>query len=242
MIRRVLATLGAATLLPVLLAASASASAPSTTVSMTYMNAAKTAPMAGADAVVFFMQPGNGRLHNKTTLPQIGSGMADSNGDVNITLDTSAVPKSALDDVGTGSDAFNATIFAWDSAGQYNITQAVIQEGHTFSYQASAGIDTITGHPALLSARAVAFLDKELSAGKGIPATQTQEGDTYRYSPITPLNSAPGLHAELRYTYTSSVTKQSEFELPTTEYLNLGLSDNQVEETDRTVNTGIKRD
>ena len=181
-------------------------------------------------------------MHNKTMLPQIGTGTADSSGDVSIALDTTAVPESALADVGTGSDAFNATIWAWDSAGQYNVTQAVIPEGHPFSYRASAGIDTITGKPALWTASEVAFMDSLLSAGKAIPAYQIQEGDTYRYSPITPLNSAPGLHAELKYTYTSAVTRQSEFELPTTQYISLSLTGNQVEENDRSVSTGIKKD
>ncbi len=57
MIRRVLVTIAAMALLPVLLAASASASAPSTAVSMTYMNAANTAPMAGAHVVVYYVRP-----------------------------------------------------------------------------------------------------------------------------------------------------------------------------------------
>lgn len=241
MIRRVLVIVAALTLLPVLLAASASASAPATTVSMTYMNAAKTAPMAGAHVVVFFMQPGNGRLHNKTTLPQIGSGTADSNGNVTIALDTSAVPKSALADVGTGPDAFNATIWAWNSAGQYNVTQAVIQEGHPFSYRASAGIDTITGQPAVWSASAVAVLDGDFARGL-VPASQVQVDSVYRYSPITPLNDAPGLHATLKYTYTSSTSMQSEFELPTTQYISVGLTDNQVEQTGRSTSTGVHQD
>lgn len=93
--------------------------------------------MAGARVVVFFMPPGNGS-RSLRRLPQIGSGIADSEGSVQFTLDTSKVPDTDLGDVATGNDAFNATIMAWDTARQYNITQAIIQEGHTFSFQAKA--------------------------------------------------------------------------------------------------------
>ena len=50
-------TLGLSGLLAFGLTGSASASAPSTVVSMTVMKAANTAPMAGAHVVVFFMPP-----------------------------------------------------------------------------------------------------------------------------------------------------------------------------------------
>lgn len=65
--------------------------------------------------------------------------------------------------------------------------------------------------------------------------TQTPIASKYRYSPITPLNSAPGLKVVLSYTFTRSEAKQSEFELPTTEFGGVTLTQNQTEERDRTV-------
>ena len=102
------------------------------------------------------------------------------------------------------------------------LTGSGIQEGHAFSYRASAGIDTITGQPALLPARAVAVLDGDFAHGL-VPATQVQVDDRYRYSQITPLNDAPGLHATLTYTYATSDTKQSQLQLPTTQYGGVSL-------------------
>ena len=233
------ATIGLCGLLSLSLAASANASTPSTVVSMTLTNAANTAPMAGAHVVVFFIPPGKGK-GLKTTLPQLGLGTANANGAASFTLNTTAVPAGDLGSVGPNdSDAFNAMIMAWDSSRQYNITQAIIQEGQGFSYRATAGIDPATGKPALLSAAWARRLDKAFRSG-AVPAEQTQIADAYRYSPITPLNSAPGLHTVLSYTWSQSVAKQSEFELPTTEYGGVSLTSNQLEETDRTVTTGIK--
>lgn len=239
-IRRASAIIAALALLPIFLAASASAAAPSTTVSMTYMNASNTAPMAGAHVVVYYMRPAP-RMHATVTLPQLAMGTADASGAVNLTLDTSAVPKSPLADVGTGPDAFNALIVAWDSAGQYNITQAVIQEGHTFSYRAAAGTDPATGRPAQWKAATVASMNKQFASG-AVPATQVAVANHYRYSPITPLNDAPGLHATLKYTFSTSTQTQSEFELPTTEYGGVNLTNNQTEQNGRTTSTGIHKD
>jgi hypothetical protein len=231
--------LGLCGLLSFGLSASASAAAPSTMVSLTLMSARNSAPMAGAHVVVFFMQPGKG-MGVKTTLPQLGLGTANSSGAASFSLNTAAVPTADLGSVGPDkSDAFNATIMAWDSSRQYNITQAVIREGQTFSYRATAGINPATGKPALLSAAWAKSLNKAFNAG-AIPAEQTEIAHVYRYSPITPLNSASGLHTTLSYTYETSVAKQSEFELPSTQYGGISLTDNQLEETDRTVMTGIK--
>jgi hypothetical protein len=231
--------LGLSGLLAFALTGSASASAPSTVVSMTVMKAADTAPMAGAHVVVFFMPPPGARNGVKTTLPQIGVGTANTEGDVSLTLNTSAVPSDDLGSVGPNtSDSFNATIIAWDSSRQYSISQAIIQEGHTFSYRATAFTDRATGKPHLMSTRWAASLNAGVKTG-AIPAVEETVAHTYRYSLITPLNSAPGLRATLAYTYDTSVQRQSDFELPTTQN-GLGLTGNQLEETDRTIKTGIK--
>lgn len=233
-------TLGLCGLMSLGLTASASASASQTLVSMTLMNAANTAPMAGAHVAVFFMPPPGTRNGVKTTLPQIGLGTANHEGDASLSLNTTAVPAADLGSTGpAASNAFNATILAWDSARQYSVTQAIIHEGQTFSFRATAGTDRATRKPALMSSGWAASLDKAFGTGT-IVAIEETVANTYRYSPITPLNTAPGLRATLAYTYDQSVTKQSEFELPTTEYGPLSLTSNQLEETDRTVHTGIK--
>jgi len=231
-------TLGLSGLLAFGLTGSASAAAPSTVVSMTVMNAANTAPMAGAHVVVFFMPPPKGQ-GVKQVLPQVGLGTTNANGTASLTLNTNAVPNADLGSVGPNtSNAFNATIMAWDSSRQYSITQAIIQEGQTFSYRATAGTNPATGKPALLSAAWAQSLNKAVKSG-AVPAEQTQIAHTYRYSPITPVNTAPGLRAVLSYTYDTSVARQSEFELPTTEYGGLSLTSNQLEANDRTTRTGL---
>jgi hypothetical protein len=238
MIRRILALGAVLALLPALLAASARSPAQSTVLSVRLMNAAGNSPMAGAHVVVFFMPPGDGSPALRR-LPQLGTGTADSVGSLQLTLDTSEVPPGDLGDVGTGNDAFNATILAWDAEGQYNITQAIIQEGRTFSYQATAGTNPTTGRAALLTSASVSGLDSDFADGV-VPLAERPLYSRYRYSLITPLNVGPGLHGSLAYTYDKSTAKQSEFELPTTEYGGVTLTQNQLEEKDRTVHTGIK--
>lgn len=239
MIRRISALSVTVALLPALLAASAGSPGRSTVLSMTLMNAAGSAPMVGARVVVFFMPPSDGRSSLRK-LPQIGAAIADSSGSVQFTLDTSKVPRTDLGDVGTGNDAFNATIMAWDTARQYNITQAIIQEGHTLTYQAKAGTDPSTGRAALLTAADVAGMDSDFASG-AVPLAERPLYHRYRYALVTPLNVGPGLHGVLAYTYNKSTAKQSEFELPTTEYGGVTLTQNQMEEKDRTVHTGIKQ-
>jgi hypothetical protein len=235
--RRLLPLIATFSLLPALMAAAPPPSAPPTGLSMTFMDAVGSAAMAGAHVVVFFVRPAPG-LHQKVSLPQVGSGITNSAGQVSLTLNTSPIPASALGDVGSGDVAFNSMIIAWDGSGQYNITDQVINEGHALSLKLRAGTDPATGKPALLSAAQVASLDSYFS-NPDAPAYQIAEGSDYRYSPITPLNSAPGLRAALDYTYTTSVARQSEFELPTNESGGISLTGNQMEEKDRTVSTGI---
>jgi hypothetical protein len=187
--------------------------------------------------VVFFVRLAPG-LRKRVSLPQLGSGITGSAGQVSLTLSTSPVPASALGDVGVGDAAFNSMIIAWDSSGQYNITDQVINEGRSLSLKLRAGTDPATGKPALLSPAQIASMDSYYG-NPDAPAYQTAEGSDYRYSPITPLNSAPGLRAVLDYTYTTSMAKQSEFELPTNENGGVSLTGNQMEEKDRTVSTGI---
>lgn len=94
-----------------------------------------------------------------------------------------------------------------------------------------------SGHPARLSGAQVKAFDSYFGTA-GRPLSQTPLAHTYRYSPITPLNSAPGLHAVLSYTYDTSVERQSEFELPIETIAGLSLTGNQEEQTDRDVQTG----
>jgi hypothetical protein len=113
----------------------------------------------------------------------------------------------------------------------------VIAEGHTLRYAARAGTDPATGKPALLKSASLRWFNRQF-AGGDVPLGKFRKASRYRYSPITPLNSAPGLHAELTYTYSKSTARQSEFELPTTAYGGVALTGNQLEATDRTVRTG----
>jgi hypothetical protein len=205
---------------------------------MTFMNAANSAPMAGARVLVFFNPPAP-NMHAKVTLPQIGSGVTDSTGAVNLTLNTAAVPASALADVGSGNISFNSIIMAWDSSGQYNITNQIINEGRALTLNLRQGTNPATGRPAVKSAAQVQALDSYFSTPNR-PMSKNAVYSKYRYSPITPLNSAPGLHVKLTYTYSTSVQKQSEFELPTTASGGVSLTSNQTEETDRSVKSGIK--
>lgn len=86
-------------------------------------------------------------------------------------------------------------------------------------------------------------LDSEFGVGT-IAMTKTRVYNRYRYSPITPLNDAVGLHAQLKYTYSTStgVAKQAKFDLPTTAYGGLTLTGGQLEETDRGASNGIQKD
>ncbi len=207
------------------------AAGPQTTVSLNLMNAAETAPMASAHVVVFLVRPAAG-LHDKVTLPQIASGQASSSGSVSMTVSTAKIEPS---DTG-GSGKFNSLIIAWDQNGEYDVTDQIITEGNGLSLNLRALRDA-AGRPALWPAAQVQALDSDFSKGD-VPAEQTAIADTYRYSPITPLNSAPGLHAVLSYTYSTSVQRQSDFELPTDAGDVLGLTDNQIEQTDRSVSSG----
>jgi hypothetical protein len=116
---------------------------------MTFMNAAGSAPMAGAHVVVFFNRPA-ASMQTKVKLPQIGIGVTSSTGVVNMMLNTAPIPKAALADVGSGNISFNSIIMAWGSSGEYNITHQVLSEGHALSLRMRAGINPTTGKPAML--------------------------------------------------------------------------------------------
>jgi hypothetical protein len=236
MYRTICIAVCAAVVIPLSVAVSASASAPSTMLSMTLRQPGGKAPMSGAMVSVFWNPPpGTGKT---TRLPLIGSGTTSANGTISLTLNTSKVSPDDLGDIGAGgTNAFNAEIFAFDAAGHYNVTQAVIPEGQTFSYTATAGTDPATGRPAQMSAAAVRA-DTAAFNGGGLTLAKRRVASADRYSPITPLNSARGLHASLVYTWTHSVARQSEFELPTTEYGGVSLTGNQLEERDRGATTG----
>jgi hypothetical protein len=181
--------------------------------------------------------PGAGKT---ARLPLIGSGTTSASGTISLTLNTAKVSPDDLGDIGAGgTNAFNAEIFAFDAAGHYNVTQAVIPEGRTFSYAASAGTDPATRKPAQMTAAAVRT-DTATFNGSGLTLDKRQVAAKYRYVPVTPLNAARGLRAVLTYTYTRSTARQSEFELPTTAYGGVSLTGNQLEEQDRSGQTGVQ--
>jgi hypothetical protein len=215
----------------------ASAAARQTSLSLSLSDAAGNAPMAGARVVVFLVRPAP-RLHARVSLPRLAAGVANSSGKITLALNTSVLKPSDLGDSLAGGDTFNTLIFAWNQAGYYSITNQIAAEKQALPVHLRAGTDPATGRPSRWPAARVKAMDKFFSKSDK-PAEQTAIGDEYRYSPITPLTSAPGLHTVLAYTFTSSVTRQSDFSLATTASGAWGLSGNQQEQTDRSVSTGI---
>jgi hypothetical protein len=193
-------------------------------------------PMAGALVSVFWdSPPAAGRT---TALRPIGSGTAGQNGLLRLTLDAGRVRSADLGDIGAGgANAFNAVIFAFDGTGQYSITQAVIPEHHLFRATATAGTDPATGRPARMTAAAIRADTTQFAHG-GLTLAKAKVASTYRYVPVGPLNSATGLRASLTFTVSGTSQRQSEFELPTTEYGGVTLTGDQLEEQSRGGSTG----
>jgi hypothetical protein len=225
----------AAVILPLAAAgpASGSRAAPRpTTLALTVRQPGGHGPMRGALISVFWNPPGTGRT---TALRPVGTGTAGRDGQLRLKLDTARIEAGDLGDIGAGGiNAFNAEIFAFDAAGQYSITQVIIPE-HQVS---RASANPATGHPARMTAAAVRA-DTRQFAGSGLTLNKTKVASIYRYVPVGPLNSARGLRAVLNFGVSGSDQRQSEFELPTTEYGGVTLTGDQLEEEGRAIGTGV---
>src|SRR5579863_9099601 len=82
---------------------------PATKLAMTLLQAGGKSPLANADVIVFYM-PFNPPA--KLTPPVMATAGTSASGGFKVTLNTDMVPRVGLADVGNGTDAFNAVVFA----------------------------------------------------------------------------------------------------------------------------------
>jgi hypothetical protein len=157
--------------------------------------------MADAAVEVLYLPPPTSDAIDYTqNLPDMldGSGLTDATGTVSTTLDTSMVNTSDLGDDGDGTgDAFNVDVVALDAAGNESATAEVVTLGSSFSDAAD---------PA----------EPASPPGNGTPNCVTGPGTRYinrtstLWLPVTAENSGGGMEAELSYTQSSSIAKQTD--------------------------------
>ena len=186
------------------------------TLSVTLTEADGSTPMQDAPVGIFYAQPSemNQAIGSTVNFAELASGTTDSTGSLTVTLDTSAIASSDLGDIGDGTpDAFDAVIYAVDPVtGEMVLTEEVLTlSGAGDTVALSANTDAANGNPIILPSSEASGVTVSTLA---LPST-TIAAYSYRYVPVTALNSGYGIQAVLKYATDSSTSKQTEVDFAT---------------------------
>jgi hypothetical protein len=169
---------------------------------MTITQSDGVTPVANAAWEIVYMQPSLSDQPVGTNIPLnvLASGFTGSNGALSATLNTSSIATADFGDASGGADTgtdFNADLFLQDSAGHQQLVSEILTVSTGNTGAASVSLASSASGSAALAPGA-------------LPTSVPVLANTYRYTPVTPLNDGDGMKVQLHYGHTNSLAKQTQ--------------------------------